>query len=272
MVETWQRTNFETAATKLRMAKDPAFLFYPGDYLRDTQCMSEATQAAYGKIMCEHMRNICVSQAQLNFFTKELNADQKVELLMVMVKVPEGITLPTGEKIDGFQIEWVAESIKKRKAYSESRRNNRKKKPKEDIKKISETYDKHMVNENENENVSTNENENSAKDQFSTFEHLTEKYFLENQVLVNSKSRTAIYEIGQKIKVKNQSSSLSEIFNKFKSMHSNLEKDEKWWSTKRNDIVFLNDHFEDAYGKAFENKTKSGKIKSTVSEPKKKAS
>ena len=30
------------------MAKDPAFLFYPGDYLRDTQCLSSNAQASYG--------------------------------------------------------------------------------------------------------------------------------------------------------------------------------------------------------------------------------
>ena len=117
------------------MPKDPAFLFYPGDYLRDTQCLSEKTQVAYDRIMCEHMRNICISEKQLNFFTKRLSDDEKEELLMTLTKV-EG----------GFQIVWVAESIVKRRAYSESRRNNRTKKQD----KISKTYVSHMENENEN--------------------------------------------------------------------------------------------------------------------------
>lgn len=121
------------------MAKDPAFLFYPGDYLRDTQCLSESVQVAYDRIMCEHMRNICISQQQLNFFTKRLSEDEKSELEMVLTKV-EG----------GFQIAWVAESICKRKAYSSSRSENRKGKPKEDMNNISDTYVEHMVNENEN--------------------------------------------------------------------------------------------------------------------------
>lgn len=120
------------------MAKDPAFLFYPGDYLRDTQCLSEKTQVAYDRIMCEHMRNICISQKQLNFFTKRLSDDEKEELLMTLTKIK-----------GGFQITWIAESIVKRRAYSESRRKNRKSKPKKDML----TYDEHMENENENENI-----------------------------------------------------------------------------------------------------------------------
>jgi hypothetical protein len=119
------------------MAKDPGFVFYPGDYLRDTQCLSSPVQVAYDRIMCEHMRNICVSQKQLDFFTKKLSADEITELLNVL------------EKIDGgYQISWVAESINKRRAYSESRRQNRKPKPKEDIL----TYDEHMDNEIEIDN------------------------------------------------------------------------------------------------------------------------
>ena len=80
------------------MAKDPAFLFYPGDCLRDTQCLSEKTQVAYDRIMCEHMRNICISQEQLNFFTKRLSAEEISELKMMLTAVD-----------GGWQISWVAE-------------------------------------------------------------------------------------------------------------------------------------------------------------------
>lgn len=118
--------------------KDPAFLFYPGDYLRDTQTLSEKSQVSYDRIMCEHMRNICISKQQLKFFTKKLNEEELDELMFVLK-----------ETINGYQIEWVADSIEKRRAYSESRRNNRKSKPKKDMK----TYDKHMENENEIENI-----------------------------------------------------------------------------------------------------------------------
>ena len=120
------------------MAQDPAFLFYPGDYLRDTQCLSEKSQVAYDRIMCEHMRNICISQQQLIFFTKRLTDDEKSELMFLLTEID-----------GGFQITWVADSILKRRNYSDSRRKNRISKPKN----ISSTYDSHMENENENEKV-----------------------------------------------------------------------------------------------------------------------
>lgn len=122
------------------MAKDPAFLFYPGDYLRDTQCLSEQAQVAYDRIMCEHMRNICITQDRLNFFTKRLTPDQKIEVETVLQKIP-----------GGYQIDWVAESIGKRKNYSDSRRKNRSS-SKKDISIISKTYDTHMENAIENVN------------------------------------------------------------------------------------------------------------------------
>jgi len=125
------------------MAKDPAFLFYPGDYLRDTQNLSEKSQVAYDRIMCEHMRNICedmnnitVSKKQVDFFIKRLSGDEKEELMFVLIK-----------KGNDFQIEWVAESIAKRKSYSNSRSKNREGKSKKDMK----TYVSHMENEIENE-------------------------------------------------------------------------------------------------------------------------
>jgi len=128
------------------MANDPAFLFYPGDYLRDTQCLSEKVQVAYDRIMCEHMRNICISQKQLNFFTKKLTEDEIEELKMVLTEID-----------GGFQIHWVAISICKRKEYSDSRRKNRGKKDNntsktyvEDMINISNSHDVHMDNAIEN--------------------------------------------------------------------------------------------------------------------------
>ncbi len=125
------------------MGRDPAFLFYPGDYLRDTQNFSTATQVAYDRIMCEHMRNICITQQQVKFFTKRLSDDEKEELMMVLTKIKGGL-----------QIDWVAESIAKRRSYSESRRKNRAKKEEN----TSKTYDPHMENEIEIEDESINGN------------------------------------------------------------------------------------------------------------------
>ena len=128
---------FYILGIKMANGKDPAFLFYPGDYLRDTQCLSEKTQVAYDRIMCEHMRNICITKQQLKFFTKRLNDDEISELKMLLREVN-----------GGYQIEWVALSIDKRREYSKSRRENRIKKNKN----ISKSYDRHMENEIENVN------------------------------------------------------------------------------------------------------------------------
>jgi len=125
------------------MAKDPAFLFYPGDYLRDTQCLSEKTQVAYDRIICEHMRNICISKQQLKFFTKRLNEEEIAELKMVLT-----------QNSNGYQIDWVVESIEKRRAYSKSRRQNRE----GNKDKICKTYDSHMENEIEIEDEIDNIN------------------------------------------------------------------------------------------------------------------
>lgn len=131
--------------------KDPAFLFYPGDYLRDTQTLSEKSQVAYDRIMCEHMRNICITKQQLNFFTKRLN-ESEIEEIMFVLKEIEG----------GYCIEWVAESIEKRRQYSDSRKKNREGKNKKDML----TYDVHMENENEIENVSKKESKKEKEYSF----------------------------------------------------------------------------------------------------------
>lgn len=110
-------------------ANQIGFFFYPGDYLRDTQCLSENAQVAYDRIMCEHVRNICVSRQQFNFFTKKLTPSEKDDLMHVLE-----------EKNGNFQIKWVADSVKNRMKYVDSRRKNRLGK-KEDT---SSTCDNHM--------------------------------------------------------------------------------------------------------------------------------
>lgn len=151
------------------MSKDPAFLFYPGDYLRDTQVLSEESQVAYDRIMCEHMRNICISQQRLKFFIKRLDHDQQEEIMSVLE-----------ESADGFQIPWVAESITKRKAYSESRRKNRSSKPDKHMSNISSSYVPHMENENENVNdiiiKTKNQDEKNKVEIFPTFEDFWNQY------------------------------------------------------------------------------------------------
>lgn len=141
------------------MGKDPAFLFYPGEYLKDTQCLSEKAQVAYDRIMCEHMRDICedmnniaLTKQQVNFFTKRLSDGEKEELLFILTKI--------GNK---YQIYWVAESIAKRKVYSNSRASNRK----GSNGKHMSTHVAHMEDRNENKDV--NKKEEKKKEDKVTF-------------------------------------------------------------------------------------------------------
>jgi hypothetical protein len=60
------------------------------------------------------MRNICLTQARLKFFTKRLNDEQRAELFAVLAPCD-----------GGYQIPWVVASIEKRREYSDSRRKNR---------------------------------------------------------------------------------------------------------------------------------------------------
>lgn len=174
------------------MAKDPAFLFYPGDYLQDTQGMSERSQVAYDRIICKHMLNIPITKEQLNHFTKRLDELEKSEVMSVLTKF-EG----------GYIIEWVAESINKRKAFSRSRAENRIGKKKKDILNTSLTYVSHMENVivNENENVfKGGVGENFIKPSEDEKNHELPKHEIENcKVIVSSRTNPRHYATDDEI-------------------------------------------------------------------------
>jgi uncharacterized protein YdaU (DUF1376 family) len=127
------------------MAKDPAFLFYSADFMVGTSVLSHEQVGKYVRLLCmqhqkghlkqEHMINIC-GGCDEDVFSK-------------FVQDGDGL----------FFNARLEEEIKKRKAYSKSRSDNRKSKKQskiEDSNIISSTYDAtqehHMVNEDENIN------------------------------------------------------------------------------------------------------------------------
>jgi uncharacterized protein YdaU (DUF1376 family) len=122
------------------MSKDPAFLFYPNDYLGGTMGMTFEMKGAYIDLLIFQFNNHQFTESQA-----------KQVLSICFSSVWE--VLKNKFKKDGefYFNERLREEIDKRKAFSESRRINalhdkkpRKSKPK--------AYAKHMGNENENEN------------------------------------------------------------------------------------------------------------------------
>ena len=128
------------------MSKDPAFLFYTSDFLTGTSFLTNEQIGKYIRLLCYQHQNGHLKEKDMLKICETYDEDifEKFE------KDSEGLF---------FNVR-LDEEIHKRKAYSESRRNNRKKK---DMLNISKTYDEHMENENENEIVNKKEKRNVFK-------------------------------------------------------------------------------------------------------------
>lgn len=133
------------------MSKDPAFLFYTSDFLTGTSFLTNEQIGKYIRLLCHQHQNGHLKEKDMLKICETYDEDifEKFE------KDENGLF---------FNVR-LDEEIYKRKAYSESRRNNRKKKEthEKDMLNISKTYDKHIENENENEIVNKKENKNRFK-------------------------------------------------------------------------------------------------------------
>ena len=105
------------------MAKDPALLFYTGDFLVGTMTMTNEQRGKYILLLC--------MQHQQGFLTEE---DMKENLEDTDIKVFNKFEKLSDGKYYNLRLR---EEADRRKSYSESRRNNR-------MKNISKSYDKHM--------------------------------------------------------------------------------------------------------------------------------
>lgn len=131
--------------------KDPAFLFYPSDFLTGTMLMSDERVGKYIRLLC--------LQHQIGHLSEK-------HMLKICNSYDEDIYSKFEKDEAGFYYnERLENEINKRHKYCESRRNNRsgKKKQPEDIKNICSTYGKtyvpHMENENINDNLNLNNND-----------------------------------------------------------------------------------------------------------------
>jgi hypothetical protein len=122
------------------MSKDPAFLFYSSDFLTGTMFMDNEQVGKFIRLMCaQHQKGRLTEKDMLKICgTHDEDIFEKFAL--------DGAGLYYNERLE--------QEVEKRKAYSESRRNNRKKK--EDMIDTSLSYVQHMENENENENIIDN--------------------------------------------------------------------------------------------------------------------
>ena len=138
LLQTMQTTLHERATA---MSKDPAFLFYSSDFLTGTALMSDDQIGKYIKLLCY--------QHQKGHLTER-------DMLKICLTHDEDIFSKFEKDENGLYYNArLQQEVEKRKAYSESRRQNRIKK---DMNNISKTYVKHMENENENENEIVNKN------------------------------------------------------------------------------------------------------------------
>lgn len=119
------------------MAKDPAVLLYTQDFLVGTLSMTDEQRGKYIYLLClQHQKG------------KLTLSDLKTKLTDEDIQVAERFPL----QADGYYYnQRMYDEAIKRKNYTESRRNNRKKK---DINVISKTY----VNRMENANANVNDN------------------------------------------------------------------------------------------------------------------
>lgn len=127
--------------------KDPAFLFYSNDFLSGTMLMRNEEVGIYIKLLClQHQQGHLEEKDMLS-----IGATKKV--FSKFIKDDKGY----------YYNERLEYEANKRKAYSESRKNNRKKKEtyEEDMKNICNSYEEHM--ENENININKNIIKNNSK-------------------------------------------------------------------------------------------------------------
>lgn len=119
--------------------KDPAFLFYPNDFLSGTLTMSDDQIGKYIRLLCLQHQRGHLSEKDMIFICKSYDED-----IFSKFKIDEE---------NKYYNDRLEREIVRRKAYSDSRSKNRKatsdkrSEKKKDKKIISSSYDNHMETE-----------------------------------------------------------------------------------------------------------------------------
>jgi len=125
------------------MAKDPAFLFYPNDFLSGTQFFTDEQVGKYIRILMAQHQHGHLPENHVIFICKSYDKD----IFSKLKKDSGGLWYNERLEIE----------IEKRKNYISSRSKNKEGKTKEKI--ISKSYDLHMENRDVNDNVLKNNKE-----------------------------------------------------------------------------------------------------------------
>lgn len=133
------------------MSKNPAFLFYPGDWLTGTMFMSIEEKGAYITLLCVQFEHGEIPEEKI--------------LQVITLELWKKIRHKFKKNSRGFFNKRLDFEKEKREKYSKSRSSNRSKISKthdKHMNNISSTYDQHMGNENENENENKDDNINTV--------------------------------------------------------------------------------------------------------------
>lgn len=121
------------------MAKDPAVLFYTSDFLSGTFTMTDEQVGKYIRLLCLQHQKGLLTEKDMVSICKEYDSDVYSKF------VKEG---------EMYYNQRMKDEADRRKRFSDSRANNRKKKTSEkDMNNICNSYEKHMETENETVNV-----------------------------------------------------------------------------------------------------------------------
>ena len=124
------------------MAKDPAVLFYTSDFLSGTFTMTDEQVGKYIRLLCLQHQKGLLTEKDMVSICKEYDSDVYSKF------VKEGET---------YYNQRMKDEADRRKRFSDSRANNRKKKTSEkDMNNICNSYEKHMETENETVTINVN--------------------------------------------------------------------------------------------------------------------
>jgi len=93
------------------MAKDPAFLCYSGDVLKDTAFMTDAQTGIYLKAMVMQHIHMCISSEKLVLLFRYCSDGDKLTVMNTFSQDADG----------SYFIAWLRDSIQKREKFSASR-------------------------------------------------------------------------------------------------------------------------------------------------------